>query len=70
MLFKLYTRYKGEKEYCHGTIDVPSEHIATIKAYHKAVDVYTEHEHEVSVSSFSDFHNQLFSLVDFWVIPI
>lgn len=70
MLFKLYTRYKGEKEYCHGTVDVSSEHIATIKAYHKAAEVYAEHEHDASVSSFSDFHDRLFSLVDFWVVPI
>lgn len=70
MLFKLYTRYKGEEERYHGTVDVPSEHIAMIKAYNLAAEVYAEHEHDVSASSFSDFHDQLFSLVDFWVIPI
>ena len=70
MLFELYTRHKGEEERYHGTVDVSSEHIATIKAYHKAVDVYVEHGHDASVSSFSDFHDRLFSLVDFWVVPI
>ena len=70
MLFELYTRYNGEEERYHGTVDVQSEHIAMIRAYHLAVEVYGEHEHDVSASSFSDFHDQLFLLVDFWAVPI
>lgn len=70
MLFELYTRYKGEEERYHGIVDVQSEHIAMIRAYHMAADVYAEHDHETSVSSFFDFHDQLFSLVDFWIIHI
>lgn len=70
MLFEIYTRYKGEGKRYHGTVDAPSENTAMIKAYGLAVEVYAEHEHDVSVSSFSTFHDQLFSLVDFWVIPV
>ena len=40
---------------------------ATIYAYERAKDIFSQYEYEAAFDSFDNFHDALFSAVDFWV---
>lgn len=67
MLYTIYTRYLDQEAVCHGTIECPSEHEATMYAYKCACDIFSQHANDKVMSSFEDFHEALFSTVEFWV---
>ena len=67
MLFKIYTKYLDQKPVYHGTFETPDETAANLYAYKKACDVFSQHETEIEMSTFEDYHEALFSTVDFWI---
>ena len=67
MLFKIYTRYLNEEPVYHGSEEFDNEMEATIYAYERAKDIFSQHEYEAALDSFDNFHDALFSTVDFWV---
>lgn len=67
MLFKIYTQYLNEPAQCHGTIEADNDFIATMYAYRCAKNVFSQHEYDEAISSFEDYHEALFSTVNFWV---
>jgi hypothetical protein len=40
---------------------------ATIYAYHCAQDVFSQHETDAIMSTFEEYHDALFSTVEFWI---
>jgi hypothetical protein len=67
MLYTIYTRYLNEEPVCHGTIECNDENTATIYAYHRACDVFSQHADDYGIASFEEFHDALFSTVEFWI---
>jgi hypothetical protein len=67
MLYTIYTRYLDEEPVCHGTIECKDENTATIYAYHIACDVFSQHADDYGIASFEEFHDALFSTVEFWI---
>lgn len=67
MLFKVYTKYLNEPAQYHGIIETDSEFKATLYAYECAKNVFSQHEYDKEMDSFEDYHDALFSTVNFWV---
>ena len=67
LLFSIYTRYLDNPPCNHGIIECPDEHTAMVYAYETAAKVLLEHENDAEVSCFNDFHDALFSTVEFWI---
>ena len=67
MLFTIYTKYLDENPISHGTIECPTENDAMMYAYKMACDVFSQHATDDVISSFEDFHDALFSTVEFWI---
>ena len=67
MLYTIYTRYLNEEPVCHGTIECDNENTATIYAYHRACDVFSQRADDEGIASFEEFHDALFSMVEFWI---
>lgn len=67
MLYTIYTRYLNQEPVCHGTIERNDEMTATIYAYHCAQDVFSQHETDAIMSTFEEYHDALFSTVEFWI---
>ena len=67
MLYTIYTKFLDEEPICHGTIECNDPDEATIYAYHRACDVFSQHENDAVMSSFEEFHEALFSTVSFWI---
>ena len=67
MLYTIYTRYLNEEPVCHGTIEFKNSNEATIYAYHRACDVFSQHADDEGLASFEEFHDALFSTVEFWI---
>ena len=67
MLFKVYTQYLNEPALYHGTIEADNEFKATLYAYECAKNIFSQHEYDEAISSFEDYHDALFSTVNFWV---
>ena len=67
MLFTIYTKYLDQEPVCHGVIECPNEDEATMYAYKMACDIFSQHATDAVMSSFEDFHEALFSTVEFWI---
>ena len=67
MLYTIYTRYLDHEPVCHGTIECNDEMMATIYAYHCAQNIFSHHEYDEAMSSFEEYHDALFSTVEFWI---
>lgn len=67
MLYTVYTKYLNQEPTCHGTIECDGENAATIYAYNIACDIFSQHKDDEGITSFEDFHEALFSTIDFWI---
>lgn len=67
MLFTIYTKFLDEEPICHGTIEFNDPNEAMMYAYEMACDVFSQHENDVIMSTFEEYHEALFSTVSFWI---
>ena len=67
MLFKIYTQYLNEPALYHGTIEADNEFKATLYAYECAKNIFSQHADDEGMASFEEFHEALFSTVEFWI---
>ena len=65
MLFTIYTKFLNDEPVCHGTIECPSEHEATVYAYEIACRLFSAAC--PAEMAFDDFHDALFSNIEFWI---
>ena len=67
MLYRIYTKYLDKEPTCYGTLDFGDEFRATTYAYFAARDVFSQHATEEKFQTYEDYHDALFSAVEFWV---
>lgn len=67
MLYRVYTKYLDEEPTCYGTLDFGDEFRATTYAYFAARDVFSQHETKEKFQTYEDYHDALFSAVEFWI---